>query len=320
MTQMEKPPANQPYMLEIDEDRAGQRIDNFLLTHLKGVPKSRIYRILRKGEVRVNKGRIKASYRLQEGDSVRIPPVRVAEPGAPVDPGLGVLEAIDQGILYEDKTILVLNKPSGIAVHGGSGISYGVIEALRVLRPDAHYLELVHRLDRDTSGCLLIAKKRSTLRYLHEMLREGKGIDKHYLALVGGPWQGGTKTVDQPLQKNVMQSGERIVRVHPDGKHALSIFTPIERYKSATLVNVDIRTGRTHQIRVHAAHAGHHIAGDTKYGDESFNKQMREKGLKRLFLHARSLSFPVMNSDQHISVTAPLEDRLEKLLKDLSSV
>ncbi len=230
--------------VQIDEDRAGQRIDNFLLNVLKGVPKSRIYRILRKGEVRVNKGRIKPSYRLQAGDDVRIPPVRLGEPAKVSAPGQRVLSLIENSILVEEKGFLVLNKPSGLAVHGGSGLNYGVIEALRALRPDAPYLELVHRLDRDTSGALIIAKKRSVLRELHALLRGDKDekMEKKYLALVKGRWQGGKRRIDAPLLKNTLKSGERVVRVSEEGKSALSLFEPSKLYSDASLIEVSLLT------------------------------------------------------------------------------
>jgi 23S rRNA pseudouridine955/2504/2580 synthase len=319
MTSPEQPDsAPKVHFVDITPERAGQRIDNFLITLLKGVPKTRIYRMLRKGEVRVNKGRIKATYRLVAGDSVRIPPVRVAEKGDKVPVGDKVLRRIEASILREEKGFLILNKPSGIAVHGGSGLSYGVIEALRVLRPEAPFLELVHRLDRDTSGCLIIAKRRSVLRELHRLLRED-GMKKHYLALLKGAWawSGGTRRVDAPLLKNVLRSGERMVKVDPEGKMALSLFRPITIYRQATLAEVELKTGRTHQIRVHALHMGHPIAGDEKYGDESFNREMREQGLNRLFLHAHSLAFRLPNIDEEIRVTAPLEPALENVLANL---
>jgi len=306
-------------IVEVDEERAGQRIDNFLLASLKGVPKSRIYRMLRKGEVRVNKGRIKAHYRLQSGDAVRIPPVRVAEENAPVNPGTKVLQRIESSIIAEEKGFLLLNKPTGIAVHGGSGLKYGVIEALRVLRPDAPYLELVHRLDRDTSGCLLIAKRRSVLRELHRLLREN-GMDKRYLALVKGQWQGGERRVDAPLLKNTVKSGERIVRISEEGKPAVSIFRPVTIFADASLVEVSLLTGRTPQIRVHAASIGHPIVGDDKYGDEVFNRQMKKYGVRRLFLHARSLAFSLAGLDDQLPAyqfTAPLGDELEAVLNGL---
>lgn len=303
--------------IEVGEDGVGQRIDNFLLKTLKGVPKSRIYRILRKGEVRVNRGRIKPEYRLQRGDLVRIPPIRVSEARQPVVPGDRILRLLEQNILYEDKGLLVLNKPSGLAVHGGSGVSFGVIEGLRALRPDARFLELAHRLDRDTSGCLVIAKKRSALRAFHELLRDG-GMDKYYLALVQGRWQGGKRRVEAKLRKNVLKSGERVVRVSDDGKPSLSIFTPVAIYKDCSLLRVKLVTGRTHQVRVHAQFCGHPIAGDDKYGDADFNRVMAARGLKRLFLHAAELRFTLPDSVT-IHVEAPLEDDLQTLLKVLET-
>ena len=303
--------------IEVGEDGVGQRIDNFLLKTLKGVPKSRIYRILRKGEVRVNRGRIKPEYRLKIGDLVRIPPIRVSESRESVPPGERIQKLIEQNILYEDKGLLVLNKPSGLAVHGGSGVSFGVIEALRALRPEARFLELAHRLDRDTSGCLVIAKKRSVLRAFHELLR-GNGMDKYYLTLVKGRWQGGKRRVEAPLRKNVLKSGERVVRVSEDGKPSLSIFTPVAIYKDCSLMRVKLVTGRTHQVRVHAQFCGHPIAGDDKYGDTAFNRQMAERGLKRLFLHAAQLHFTLPESAT-IHVEAPLENNLQALLKRLET-
>ncbi|MES9872189.1 MAG: 23S rRNA pseudouridine(955/2504/2580) synthase RluC [Candidatus Sedimenticola sp. 6PFRAG7] len=294
----------------------GQRIDNFLMNVLKGVPRSYIYRILRKGEVRVNKGRIKASYRLQEGDLIRIPPVRIAEKQEPGKPDKRTIERLEGAVLFEDKRILVLNKPSGLAVHGGSGLSYGVIEALRILRPDERQLELVHRLDRDTSGCLLIAKKRSALRRLHELLRENR-VDKRYLALVSGRFPQDKVKVDAPLLKNTLKGGERVVRVDPKGKEAKTHFYVVKRFPDCTLVEAKLLTGRTHQIRVHAAHLGTPILGDTKYGDVQANRDMRERGLKRLFLHARQLRFRLQDDEKDLVIEAPLEPALEKLLEDL---
>ncbi|SER71152.1 ribosomal large subunit pseudouridine synthase C [Halopseudomonas bauzanensis] len=278
----------------ISEDQAGQRIDNYLLTRLKGAPRTLIYRILRKGEVRVNKGRIKPEYRLRAGDSIRIPPVRLPQPDEPALVGQGILNALESNILYEDKGLIVVNKPAGLAVHGGSGLDFGVIEAMRQLRPELQQLELVHRLDRDTSGCLMIAKKRSMLRHLHAELRgdgPGKGVTKCYLALVRGRWPSTVKKVHAPLLKNNLRSGERMVEVNPEGKESLTEFRVIQRFGDfATLVEARPITGRTHQIRVHARHAGHPIAGDPKYGDDDFSRIIREKGGKRLFLHAVSLS------------------------------
>lgn len=268
-------------LVTIAADEAGQRIDNFLRNQLKGVPKSMIYRIVRKGEVRVNKKRIKPEYKLEAGDQVRIPPVRVAERDeAPVSARLDKVAALNDCILYEDDYLLVLNKPSGTAVHGGSGLSFGVIEGLRALRPEARFLELVHRLDRETSGVLLVAKKRSALRSLHEQLRE-KGMQKDYLALVRGHWQSHCKVVQAPLLKNTLQSGERVVRVSAEGKPSETRFKVEERFANATLVKASPVTGRTHQIRVHTLHAGHPIAFDDRYGDRDFDRELADTGLLR---------------------------------------
>ncbi len=301
--------------LTVDAEYAGQRIDNYLLRILKGVPKSMVYRILRKGEVRVNKGRIKPTYRLKAGDELRIPPIRMSADSNPGSSAAG--ERLESRILYEDKRIIILNKPSGIAVHGGSGIQFGVIESMRKSRTDLHYLELVHRLDRDTSGCLVLAKKRSALRQLHELLRVGK-IQKRYLALVQGNWQYGTKRIDVPLQKQILRSGERVVRVSEHGKAASSTFRPLAVSSKASLLEVEIHTGRTHQIRVHAAHTGHPIAGDEKYGDESFNRYLASLGFKRLFLHARGIAFELEEPHVDIAVNAPLDKKFEDVLSKLS--
>ncbi len=302
--------------VEVTEGNAGQRIDNFLLGLLKGVPKSHVYRILRKGEVRVNRGRIQASYRLQAGDLVRIPPVRVAAREAKPQPGASLLRRLEQAILFEDKRLIVLNKPSGVAVHGGSGLSYGVIEALRVLRPEERQLELVHRLDRDTSGCLLIAKRRSTLRILHELLRQNS-VDKRYIALASGRWERQQEKVQAPLLKNLLQGGERVVKVDPQGKPATTHFRVRERFRNATLVEARLVTGRTHQIRVHLAHLGTPILGDEKYGDNAANRAMRELGLKRLFLHAESIGIRWPDEGGELLVEAPLEESLQQLLSKL---
>ncbi len=271
-------------IVAITADEAGQRIDNFLRTQLKGVPKSMIYRILRKGEVRVNKKRIKPEYKLEAGDD----------------------------------HILVLNKPSGTAVHGGSGLSFGVIEGLRALRPEARFLELVHRLDRDTSGVLLVAKKRSALRSLHEQLRE-KGMQKDYLALVRGQWQSHVKSVQAPLLKNILQSGERIVRVSQEGKPSETRFKVEERYAFATLVRCSPVTGRTHQIRVHTQYAGHPIAFDDRYGDREFDRQLTEAGtgLNRLFLHAAALKFTHPGTGEVMRIEAPMDEGLKRCLQKL---
>lgn len=294
MTSPVSEPTSSVQLDVISEEIAGQRIDNYLLTRLKGAPRTLIYRILRKGEVRVNKGRIKPDYRLQAGDSVRIPPVRLPAPNEPALVGQGILNALESSILYEDKALIVVNKPAGLAVHGGSGLDFGVIEAMRQLRPQCDQLELVHRLDRDTSGCLMIAKRRSMLRHLHAALRgddDADGVTKCYIALVRGRWPGSTRRVHAPLMKNNLRSGERMVEVNPEGKESLTEFSVLQRFGDfATLVEARPITGRTHQIRVHAKHAGHPIAGDPKYGDDEFSQRIRALGGKRLFLHAVSLA------------------------------
>lgn len=303
--------------LTVSDEEAGQRIDNFLRTKLKGVPKSMIYRILRKGEVRINKKRVKPEYKLLDGDLIRIPPVRTSErEDAPVSAGLAKVSSLADCIIYEDDYLLVLNKPSGTAVHGGSGLSFGVIEGLRALRPEARFLELVHRLDRDTSGVLLVAKKRSALRALHEQLRS-KGMQKDYLALVRGQWQSHCKVVQAPLLKNILQSGERIVRVNSEGKPSETRFKVEERFEHATLVKASPVTGRTHQIRVHTLHAGHPIAFDDRYGDREFDNQLASTGLKRLFLHAQALKFEHPNTGETLRVEAPLDEALRRCLQRL---
>ena len=304
-------------LLVIDAEQEGQRIDNFLKTQLKGVPKSLIYRIVRKGEVRVNKKRIKPEYKLEIGDEVRIPPVRVAEENALPSAKLSSIQALEAQILYEDEALIVLNKPAGMAVHGGSGLSFGVIEGLRALRPESRFLELVHRLDRDTSGCLLVAKRRSALKSLHEQLRL-KSMRKQYAALVRGQWQNHVKVVNAPLLKNVLQSGERIVRVNPEGKPSETRFRVMMRFAEATLVEASPITGRTHQIRVHTAHAGHPIACDDKYGEAEFDARMRALGLQRLFLHASRVTFVHPGSQKEMSFEAPLDPHLQQLLQVLT--
>lgn len=302
--------------VEVDEGAEGQRIDNFLTTRLKGVPRSHLYRLLRKGEVRVNRKRIRPEYRLQSGDLVRIPPVRTAAPAAAARPAEGTVQRIRESLIYEDAALLVLDKPSGLAVHGGSGLSFGAIEALRSIYPEHRFLELVHRLDRETSGCLMVAKKRSALRALHEALREGR-VEKTYLALVRGAWTGGARRIDAALRKNVLKSGERVVRVDGEGKSSVSHFEPVVRFREATLVRVRLETGRTHQIRVHAAHLGHPLAGDEKYGDETFNRRLRELGLKRLFLHAAALRLQHPQTGEPLELGAPLPPELERVLEKL---
>jgi 23S rRNA pseudouridine955/2504/2580 synthase len=304
----------------VDAGHAGQRLDNFLLTTLKGVPRTHVYRLLRKGEVRVNKGRAKPDYRLAEGDVVRLPPVRRGESGgrqlAAQAAASGRLDWLLERVLFEDESLLVLDKPAGLAVHGGSGVSVGLIEALRELRPHTPFLELAHRLDRDTSGCLLIAKSRAALVQLHDLLREG-GLDKRYLALVAGPWHGGIRHVDAALEKNRPQSGERRMEVGEDGKESASDFTPREKFAESALVEVRLLTGRMHQARVHAAHIGHPIAGDDKYGERDFNQRMKRLGLTRLFLHAARLEFRHPQSGRKMSIKAPLPVELERVLEKL---
>jgi 23S rRNA pseudouridine955/2504/2580 synthase len=307
--------ASQAFFIEIDEESAGQRIDNFLFTHLKGVPRSHVYRILSKGEVRVNGGRCQAQRRLELGDTLRVPPLRLAEREERDVPKAQVLERLEGRILLEDDDLLVVNKPAGMAVHGGSGLSYGVIEGLRAIRPQAKFLELVHRLDRDTSGCLLIAKKRSALVHLHEMFREGHQVKKTYVALLTGVWARKSLLVDAPLKKNILQSGERMVKVARDGKPARTEFRRLRSFASSTLVEANPLTGRTHQIRVHALSIGHPIAGDGRYGEEAVNAEFRQRGLKRLFLHAAELAFAHPRDKRPFQIEAPLEPELEDFLK-----
>jgi 23S rRNA pseudouridine955/2504/2580 synthase len=338
----------------ISEDFAGVRLDKFLAQEYPQVPRTRIYRIVRKGEVRVNAKRSSIDYRLIAGDDVRLPPVRAEAPaeaeavaaaaaaagtsgsGGPAGQGgartvpavratrvpKGILEAVTQSIIHEDQRLIVVNKPAGIAVHGGSGISCGVIEALRAARPDEkEKLELVHRLDRDTSGVLLVARKPAVLRALHATLREGEGMEKRYLALVKGSWQLGKKRVDAPLRTDLRVGGERTVKVQPAGKSAISDFRPVQFFgRLATLMEVQILTGRTHQIRVHAAYAGHPVAGDEKYGDEEFNEEMKDVGLRRMFLHASSLSFTWPDTGMEFSVNAPLPPELAAVIDAIGPV
>ena len=299
--------------LEIDEGHCEQRLDNFLITFLKGVPKTRIYRMVRKGEVRVNKGRVDVSYKLALGDIVRIPPVRVAERDDDIIVQPTLKYSLEHHILYEDDGFIVLNKPSGFAVHGGSGVNSGVIEALRQLRPQQKFLELVHRLDKETSGCLLIAKKRSVLKLLHEMFR-GDGMQKTYLALLTGQFKRKKQTVDVPLLKNIAQGGERMVVVSQAGKAAETLFTRLKQFEAATLVHAAPKTGRTHQIRVHAAWLGHPIVGDDRYGEDESNKAFKKRGYKRLFLHAEQLQFVHPVTGKALHFFAPLPDDLQILL------
>jgi 23S rRNA pseudouridine955/2504/2580 synthase len=300
---------------EIDPDTAGQRLDNFLMARLKGVPRSHVYQLIRSGQVRVNSGRVAARYRLKAGDSVRVPPVRQKAPPLIPNPpdGLAWLEA---RIIFEDDRLLVVDKPAGLAVHGGSGVDFGLIEGLRSLRPGLKTLELVHRLDRDTSGCVMVAKRRSALRRLHALLRDG-AIGKRYLALVKGQWQHGAMTIDVPLVVGRDNSAKR-VRADADGKPAVSKFRLVNLFgRLASLVEIEIETGRTHQIRVHAAYTGHPIAGDERYGDPAFNAQCAALGLKRMFLHAQLIEFVWPDSDEEFIVSAPLPPELNEFLDRL---
>jgi len=307
----------QVQFIEITDDHAMQRIDNFLINRLKGVPKSMIYRIVRKGEVRVNKKRVKPEYKLEIDDMVRIPPVKVAVKESE-NINLNRVASLEQHIIFEDDRLIVFNKPTGLAVHGGSGLNFGVIEGLRAIRPQSKFLELVHRLDRDTSGCLVIAKKRSALRHLHEQLRN-KQIDKRYHALVQGAWPENRFKVVAALQKNIMKSGERLVSVSQDGKPSETRYRILERFQRCTLIEASPITGRTHQIRVHCLYAGHPIAQDTKYGDPVFDADLKKMRFTRLFLHAHSISFVHPLSEQKVKFTAPYDDAIKTLLTDRAS-
>jgi 23S rRNA pseudouridine955/2504/2580 synthase len=302
------------HTVEVPEDREGQRIDNFLTARLKGVPKSLVYRLLRTGQVRVNGKRAKPDHRLAAGDAVRIPPVRTAERADPGAPPAGQAARVEAAILAEDRDFLVIDKPAGVASHGGSGVSFGAIELLRSARP-RDSLELVHRLDRDTSGVLVLAKKRSALTALQAEIREGR-VEKRYLALLMGTLPQQRLSVDAPLRKSVLQGGERMVRVDEDGKPSRSRFSEVERFGNATLAEIAIETGRTHQIRVHSAHIGHPVAGDEKYGDKDFNRAMRGAGLKRLFLHAARFEFSI--GERSYGFSAPLPADLKATIDALS--
>jgi len=308
--------------LSVPEDRAGQRLDNYLLGQLKGAPRSLVYKLVRSGQVRVNGGRAKAERKLEAGDEVRVPPLRVVEEGEKAAPPAAFLARMEAAIVFEDGRLLALNKPSGVASHGGSGISFGAIETLRALRP-GQTLELVHRLDRDTSGLLIVAKKRSALTELQALLREGdgeegRGITKRYLTLLVGRMPDGVMTVDAPLHIGLRQGGERHVQVHADGKPSLSHFRVLERRGGHSYCEVRIETGRTHQIRVHAQHLGHPVAGDDKYGQAEVNKRLRDQaGLRRLFLHAASLEFALDGGKTPYVLNAPLAPELAEVLDRL---
>jgi 23S rRNA pseudouridine955/2504/2580 synthase len=297
-------------LLEVGEEGIAQRIDNYLLRRLKGVPKSHVYRVLRSGEVRVNSARVKPDYRLQAGDRVRVPPIRVAQPSVKPAP-----RALELPLVHEDAALLVIDKPSGVAVHGGSGVSYGVIESLRAARPEARYLALVHRLDRDTPGLLLVARKRSALVELHRMLREGE-VDKTYVALVAGRWKGGARDLSERLHKYVTTGGERRVAVHGSGREALTRATPIASCDACSLLELKLMTGRTHQIRVHLAHAGHPVLGDDKYGDFELNRTLTKQGVRRLFLHAKQLALVHPLTRTPLRFEAPLPQDMRRYAED----
>ncbi len=301
----------------VDENSEGQRLDNFLIARLRGVPRSWVYRVLRRGEVRVNKGRCKPARRLQVGDVVRIPPLRTADrPAHAVS--IVQIEKTLKTIIYEDDLLLIVNKPAGLAVHGGSGLSHGLIEILRAARPHEGFLELAHRLDRETSGCLMLAKKRSALRRLQELQRAGE-VEKRYLTLLQGRSRKGTWRIDLPLKKNTLKSGERIVRVDPAGKPAATVFRVQQRFNGSMLVEATLETGRTHQIRVHAAANGTPILGDPKYGDAQANRQFRTLGLRRLFLHAASLRFAWPSTKDVFQIQAPLPTELQSVVDTLQA-
>ncbi|WP_165311865.1 23S rRNA pseudouridine(955/2504/2580) synthase RluC [Vibrio ziniensis] len=308
----------QVQFIDIDEDMAGQRIDNFLRNQLKSIPKSMVYRILRKGEVRVNKKRVKAEYKLEAGDVVRVPPVTMEEKSdetAAPSTKLNKVAELESCILHEDEHVLILNKPSGTAVHGGSGLKFGAIEALRALRPQARFLELVHRIDRDTSGILLVAKKRSALRHLQAQFRE-KTVQKYYFALVMGEWENKWKVVNAPLLKNEVNS---IVRVSSNGKPSETRFKIIEKFEQATLIQASPITGRTHQIRVHTQYMGHPIAWDDRYGDRRFDAYTAQFGIDRLFLHAANIRFVHPATEEVMEINAPLDSKLENALAQMRS-
>jgi len=292
----------------VGDEAENQRVDNWLLRQLKGVPKSHVYRILRSGEVRVNGGRVDATYRLQPGDEVRIPPVRVA---APEDPR--PVPGRDFAVVFEDDYLLVLDKPSGLAVHGGSGVSFGVIEQLRSSRPEARFLELAHRLDRETSGLLLVGKKRSSLTRLHDLMRDG-GMEKRYLTLVKGRWMNPVQHVRLALHKYLLENGERRVEVHPEGKPSHSVVRLLARWQNYSLLEVELKTGRTHQIRVHLSHLGFPLCGDDKYGDFALNKALQKEGLKRMFLHAARIALPHPQSGERLELAAALPDDLRSFI------
>jgi 23S rRNA pseudouridine955/2504/2580 synthase len=303
--------------VEAGEGDDGQRVDNFLIRILKDAPRALIYRILRSGEVRVNSKRVTPAHRIVAGDRIRVPPIRLEPRAQTAGPSQSLKDLLGEAIVFEDRDLIVVNKPAGVAVHGGSGLAFGVIEALRARHPELKELDLVHRLDRDTSGCLLVAKRRAVLRELHAAMRE-REMEKRYYALVCGRWPFGTKTIDVPLKTNLKQGGERVVKVHADGQEATTTFKPVKHFANlATLLDVTLGTGRTHQIRVHAAHAGHPVAGDEKYGDRDCDARLKACGLKRMFLHAHSLSFK--RAGRPFTISAPLPPELQQVLDQLAA-
>ena len=312
-------PLNKVRLETISDDRQGQRLDNFLIGQLKGAPKNLIYRIVRKGEVRVNKGRVKPEYKLCAGDIVRIPPVKLPEANEIAPVGQGFANILQAAVLYESDGLMVINKPSGLAVHGGSGIHLGMIESLRQVYPQYPFLELVHRLDRDTSGCVMVAKKRATLRAIHEQLRNPGGIDKVYHALVSGQWPRSCKQIKAPLLRYNLKSGERMVKVDDQGKPSVTRCQLLQQFGNVALIQVKPVTGRTHQIRVHCRHVGHPIVGDEKYGLLSINQQQRQLGLKRLFLHASELHLTDPSTGKAINVCAPYDQALHDAVHRLQA-
>ena len=312
---------SKPSFIEVGPEHEGQRVDNYLLGRFKGLPKSRVYQMIRKGELRVNKSRAKPTTRLCSGDLLRLPPLQWSETSKP-QVSASLSDVLKASVLFEDDALLVLNKPSGLAVHAGSGVAVGLIEAMRDIRPDLKYLELAHRLDRETSGCLVLAKRGSVLRRLHEAFRRDDArssmLDKRYLCLVLGRWRHGARRVEKPLLTDARRRGERHVVVSSDGVYAASLMRPVDVSDAASLIEVTILTGRTHQVRVHTQSEGHPIAGDTRYGDDAFNQRMRQAGLKRLFLQASRLTFTHPISNQTVSFDAPLPDELRAVLSQLN--
>jgi 23S rRNA pseudouridine955/2504/2580 synthase len=309
---------NAPLLFTVSTEQFNQRLDNFLLTRLKGLPKSCLYRLLRQGKIRVNQKRKQPSYRLQMGDCIKLPHLQLSTPNVnPPKPGIALQNQIRESILFEDKNLLILNKPQGLAVHGGSGIHLGLIETLRQLYPPHTFLELAHRLDRETSGCLIVVKKSSILKEVHQLFRAGV-IQKTYFMLVKGHWPEHLHEINAPLKKNQLRSGERMVVVHQEGKQSLTQFKLSQQFQETSLVEVTLHTGRTHQIRVHASYAKHPIVGDDKYGDKQFNQMMKKKGIHSLFLHAHALAFHLPSTGQDIAVKAPIPLKLKDTLNTLA--